>query len=190
MNALLIIVLVIVTILVISNWYSTRRSLTLPKPQAPPEHINTGEIALTKPAGFYQPTATAQSFAIEIYSEKKAGVIGMVDGRSVQEEFNHAWAVISVTPGDGLELCRNVAKQNVETILNEVEGQSGRDRTLTLEVVRRSAHFKIETTHKVIVSSDQQKTYELRASVLSEKKAEYADAMAEILDSFNLVLTQ
>lgn len=190
MNAFLIIVLVVATILLISNWQSIRRLLTPPKPKAPPEQINTGEIALIKPAGFYRPATTTQSFAIEIYSEKKAGVIGMVDGRSVQEEFNHVWAVVSVTLGDGLELCRNVAKQNVEAILNEVEGQVGRDRMLTIEVVKRSAHFQMETTHKVIVSSDRQKTYELRASVLSEKKAEYADAMAEILNSFNLVPTQ
>lgn len=187
MDPIVFIILFVVAILLIRNWRSIARLLTPPKPQAPPEQINTDEFAVSKPAGFYRFTGRPTSLALEIYSEDKAGVIGVVDGQSVKEEFNCAWAVVSVTPEDGIELCREVAKNKAEEVLREVEATLGSDRSLTITVLKRSAHFRIETTHKVIVSSRHNKTYELRASVLGSKKAEYGDAVDEIIASFKVL---
>ena len=187
MGPIVFIILFVVAVLLISNWGSIARLLTSPKPKAPAEQINTDEFTVAKPAGFYRPTGRPTSLALEIYSEAKAGVIGAVDGQSVREEFNCAWAVVSVTPGDGIELCRKVAKDKAEEVLCEVEEAVGSDRMLTITVLKRSAHFRIETTHKIIVSSRHNKTYELRASVLSSKKAEYGEAVDEIIASFKVL---
>ncbi|MEL6321142.1 MAG: hypothetical protein AAFQ57_10905, partial [Cyanobacteria bacterium J06626_14] len=165
MGPTIIIILFVVAIFLIKNWQRIARLLASPKPKAPPEQINTDEFTVAKPAGFYRSTGRPTSLALEIYSEAKTGVIGIVDGQSVKEEFNCAWAVVSVTPGDGLELCRKLAKDKAEEILHEAEETLGGDRSLTITVLKRSAHFRIETTHKVIISRDRNNTYELRASV-------------------------
>lgn len=191
MDPFLIVVLIVAVLVLVSNWSDITRALKPPKPQTPPEQIDTGEFTLLKPAGFESQTTTYSGgrrlFAAEIYSETKSGAIGTVGGKSVQEEFNDAWAVVSKTPGDVIETCRRLAKHNATAVLDESEETLGRNRVLTITVVKRSAHFPMETTHKAIASSDRRTTYELRATVLQAKKAAYDEAIAAIVASFQLV---
>ncbi|NJN04459.1 MAG: hypothetical protein HC873_10885 [Leptolyngbyaceae cyanobacterium SL_1_1] len=111
----------IILFVVFVNWRSISRWLTPPKPPAPAEKINTGEFVLLKPPGFVAVSGNSHLFAAEIYSEKKAGGVGAVDGEMVREEFNHAWAVVSVTPGDALQICEAAATENCEAVQLETD---------------------------------------------------------------------
>ena len=186
MSSLLFIILLVAAFILVRNWQYISRSLRPPKPKHPAEEISTDEFLMLKPAGFRRISDPTSSFAVEIYSERAAGVIGLINGQSVREEFNHAWAVVSITPGDTVHICKEVAENGAESVLNRLDSQKGHDCTSIISVLKRSAHFRIETTHKAIFSSDRNKTYELRASVLTQERDEYLNAVSQIVASFRI----
>lgn len=183
MSGFLWIVAVVVVVLVAANWRDISRLLPTQKTKNLPEEINAGEFMLSKPAGFYTEDAGRM---FQVFSENRTGTMSIVDGESVREEFNCAWAVVSISPGDCLEVCREVAKHGAEIVLSESTGQMNGEPSLTVMVQKKSRFFTIETTHKAIFSCDRDKTYELRASVLTSKKAEYGQYVTQMVESFKL----
>lgn len=80
----------------------------------------------------------------------------------VKEDFQCVWAVVSVMPGDGIDLCREVALRNADIVIREEvregalavssEGSALQviacNRILAAVVQKRSAHFTIETAYR------------------------------------------
>ena len=78
--------------------------------------VGLEEFVLLKPAGFYRDDNPPN---LEIYSEDKAGIMARINGKMVNESLRCAGAVVSVTPGDNLERCREAAIENAQAIISE-----------------------------------------------------------------------
>ncbi|MEO0354824.1 MAG: hypothetical protein AAF268_08380 [Cyanobacteria bacterium P01_A01_bin.3] len=189
MNLLVILVIAFIAItFLLKNQRNLKRLFaSAPKP-SPAKRIETDEFSLMKPAGFSCPSPSSASklFALELYSDRRSGLIQIVDGHQVREEFSYAWAVVSVTPGNGLELCRNAARNSSVQILEETEETTNDEQQLTIVARKQSKLFSIESTHKVVFSPQLDKTYELRVSLLSDYKSEWIEPVGTILSSFQL----
>lgn len=188
MGGFIWILIAIAALLIWQNWDLVSRLLPKKKPtQKPAQLIETSEFKILKPAGFYQPP---EASLFSLYTEVKTGAISVIDGESIREEFNCAWAVVSISPGDTLEICRNMAKQDAIEILQEDDTTAAdtADKRLSITVVKKTRlSLRIETTHTVVVSAARQKTYELRTSVMASKKEAYRDAIAQIIQSFEIL---
>ena len=191
MNPLVILVIAFIAIIFFLKNQRNLKRLFAPAPKSSPaERIDTDEFSLLKPAGFSRPSPNSAShlFALELYSDRKSGLIQIVDGQQVREEFNYAWAVVSVTPGDGLELCRTAARDSSVEILEETEASTDDGQQLTIVANKKSKLFSIESTHKIVFNQQLNKTYELRISVLSDYKSKWIGPVNTMLSSFQLNL--
>lgn len=192
-----IIVAVIAVIFVLTN-----RDLIIDifrsKPEKKSEQIKTDEFIITKPVGFYIPKT--KNFPAEIYSTEMIVKVSRIDGKNVTNQFNSAWAVISVASFSEVsrEIVFNSNRQYVletaDEILSESEittAENG-ERQFAIITLRKphgegSNIFEIETVHKFIESLKHNKIYELRASILTDSKTKYGAGINEIVDSFQVL---
>ncbi|MEL7225455.1 MAG: hypothetical protein AAF810_24170 [Cyanobacteria bacterium P01_D01_bin.36] len=185
MNGFIVIVLLVVGFLLLVNGRDIVKAIWTSERKYPSQRIDRGDYALTKPAGF---KVSDESHLFMIQSANVTGAIAIVDGRRIQEEFNCAWAVVSVTSGDGIEICRGVAKEHSDEVLSESEEIVDGNRVLTITAQRKTpAYFVIQTTHKAVMSLAHNKTYELRVSTINNQPPKYGKAANQILESFEVL---
>jgi hypothetical protein len=143
-----------------------------------PETIEAEDFTINKPAGFINPINDDSAFAFEAYT-KDFGTDEAKDFRQARARLRR----ISDSSFDAV--CKNV-KQSAGKILsknfseNVAQGQRG----FLLETEGVEKEVPVFSAWKIVESRKRRKIYELQISVLEEYKKNYADEIAEMIESF------
>lgn len=103
--------------------------------------------------------------------------------------FHDVVVSVSVLPGEQTAQCRERVESRATENLSEATTQRRGNHILIFTTRESIGSYDHEVTSKIIYSSDYNKTYELRISVLllEDRKEQYAEEVAFILDSFKVI---
>ncbi len=142
------------------------------------ETIEAEDFTINKPAGFINLVNDDSPFAFEAYT-KDFGTDEAKDFRQARARLRR----ISDSSFDAV--CKNV-KQSAGKILskNFSENAASGQRVFLLETEGVETNVAVFSAWKIVESRKRRKIYELQISVLEEYKKNYADEVAEMIESF------
>lgn len=137
------------------------------------ETIETDEFYLVKPEGFLNPIGNVSEFAFEAYSKDY--------GEEEAEKLRQALIVLRVfTDRKFAEVCDD-AKRSVDKIVSQEKIGQG---IFLLKGEKAEKSVDTQIYYKIV--KDEQKTYDLRVTVLAETQAVYVERVVKLIESFRV----
>ena len=142
-----------------------------------PETIDAEDFTIYKPAGFINPVNDGSRLVFEAYT-KDFGTDEAKDFRQARARLRR----ISDLSFDAV--CKN-AKQSAGKVLSKnFSENAAQQRIFLIEAEGIENDVPISSAWKIVESRERRKIYELQISVLEEYKKNYADEIAEMIESF------
>ncbi len=144
------------------------------------ESIETEDFRIIKPEGFINPIRDDSKFAFEAYSKE----FGEKDERNIWK------AQVYLTVSAGLTfaaVCKN-AKQETGEILSEnfLKDAPEGEKICLIESEKAEREVVFYEFRKIVESRKQQKTYDLKISILKAFRDDYVSKVNELMNSFQL----
>ncbi len=142
-----------------------------------PETIDAEDFTINKPAGFINPVNDDSLFAFEAYTKDF--------GADEAKDFRQARARLRRVSDSSFDaVCKN-AKQSAGKVLSKnFSENAAQQRIFLIETEGIENDVPISSAWKIVESRERRKIYELQISVLEEYKKNYADEIAEMIESF------
>ncbi len=142
-----------------------------------PETIDAEDFTINKPAGFINPVNDDSLFAFEAYTKDF--------GADEAKDFRQARARLRRVSDSSFDaVCKN-AKQSAGKVLSKnFSENAAQQRIFLIETEGIENDVPISSVWKIVESRERRKIYELQISVLEEYKKNYADEIAEMIESF------
>ena len=143
-----------------------------------PEMIEAEDYRINKPAGFINPVNDDSPFEFEAYTKDF--------GTDEAKNFRQARAKLRAISDSSFDAVCKYAKQSAGKITskNFSENVARGQRVFLLEAEGTEDNVPIFSAWKIVESRERRKIYELQISVLQEYKTEFADEIAEMIESF------
>lgn len=140
------------------------------------ETIETAEFSVVKPEGFIYPLNEDSEFAFEAYSKDF--------GTDAAEKLKQSWMTLRIYPGLELDELARKAKADAAEIISEETAENKGVKIYVLNIEGSERGIAVEIFYKI--TERDEKTYELRVSVLPEYKTDYSLRIRETLTSFSV----
>ncbi|MGI8788473.1 MAG: hypothetical protein ACR2HG_12010 [Pyrinomonadaceae bacterium] len=144
------------------------------------ETIETQDFRIIKPEGFVNPLREDSEFAFEAYSKDL--------GEKGERNIWKAQVYLTVSAGLNYKSVRDAAKRQVDVILSEKASgnKSGGERICLIEGEKTEKETSYYEFRKIVESRKQDKTYDLKISVLKSFRDEFAERIGEMIESFTV----
>ncbi len=144
------------------------------------EIIETADFRIVKPEGFINPLRETSDYEFEAYS-KDFG----------EKEERNIWrAQVYLTASTGLNFASvcTAAKQEANEVLSEkiLKDAPDGEQICLIESEKIEKETEFYEFRKIVESRKQQKTYDLRISVLKSFREDFADRVVELTESFEV----
>jgi len=144
-----------------------------------PEFIEKDEFTISKPEGFLSPIEGRGEFLFEAYSRE----YGKEDARNIWQ----ASAYLTAVSGSNFKTeCEKAKSSAVKIVSKKVLESSSDEKVFLLETEKTEKDFPMIEFWKIVESTERQKIYSLRISVLKPYREDYIDRIDEMTNSFRL----
>jgi hypothetical protein len=142
------------------------------------ETIENEDFKLIKPEGFISPVDENSDFAFEAYTKDF--------GKNDADEFRQAQANLVVISDSGFEaVIENITEVDEKVLEKNFLTNSLEEQKICLiESEKIEKNITLKVFYKIIESSQNQKVYNLRVSILDAYLEEYRIRVNDMLDSF------
>ncbi len=144
------------------------------------ETIETEDFRLVKPNGFVNPIRDVSEFAFEAYSKEF--------GEKNERNIWRAQVYLIVSAGlNFVSACKN-AKHETDKILskNFLKDAPEGEKICLIESEKAEKEVTFYEFRKIVESRKQQKTYELKISILKSFRDDYTIRVDELMNNFQL----
>ncbi|MGI8641971.1 MAG: hypothetical protein ACR2MG_18735 [Pyrinomonadaceae bacterium] len=144
------------------------------------EIIETENFRLVKPDGFVNPIRDVSEFAFEAYSKEF--------GEKSERNIWKAQAYLTVSSGLNFAVACKKARQEAGKILSEkvLKDAPEGEKICFIESEKSENEVKFYEFRKIVESRKQQKTYDLKISILKAFRDDYVSRVDELMNSFEL----